>query len=94
MYTIRLVVYDCHSGVYNCLNVKQFLFNNSMVNVEKRHSHARSVNNIRQPDNRIRQIVSYKSAFKVLSVCKDVKIPVTGVMFNVEPLMAISSVNT
>ena len=36
-----------------------------MANVEKRHSHACTVpvNHIRQPDNRIRQIVSYKSAF-------------------------------
>ena len=33
-----------------------------MANVEKRHSHARTVNHMRQPDNRIQQIVSYKSA--------------------------------
>ena len=35
-----------------------------MANVEKRHSHACTVNHIRQPDNRIRQIVSYKSVLR------------------------------
>ena len=35
-----------------------------MANVQKRHSHACRVNHIRQHDNRIRQIVSYKSAFR------------------------------
>ena len=35
-----------------------------MANVEKRHSRACTVNHIRQPDNRIRQIVSYKSVLR------------------------------